>query len=190
METPTTLILDGIWGRPGRWETLRRRIEKDVGPATIYRYRSSGMTSLKTLGLGLADHAMSLGTPVNFVAHSMGGLVVRSAIRQEPRLRVGRVCMMCSPLSGTLMAYGLPLKAVREMRPGSGFLRWLAESDDRWNWPTMCVWCRGDLMILPNRSSDFARATERLVSPVPAHNWPRWSVGLQRRVVEFLGKPS
>jgi pimeloyl-ACP methyl ester carboxylesterase len=187
MNTHTTLILDGIWGRPRRWRGLARKIASRVGPADIYFYPSSGLTPLTDIGRQLADHIRSLDRPVHLVAHSMGGLVLRAAHRLDPTLPIGRVCFMCSPLNGTNMAHLFQfLPAVRDMKPRSRFLKWVAEADDRWTMPTLSLWCRGDAVIIPNRSSDFHRSTHRIVSNVPAHNWPRWSTSLQWRITRFL----
>jgi triacylglycerol esterase/lipase EstA (alpha/beta hydrolase family) len=189
MSKATTLILDGIWGRPWRWEPLRRQIENVVGPAEIFRYNSTGLCSLRELGLKLVAKIEQLDTPVNLVAHSMGGLVVRAAHRHRPDLPIRKACFMCSPLHGTNTAYLLPFRGVREMRPGSAFLNWLTDADQHWTCPTLCLWCRGDAIIIPNRSSAWSKASREIISNVPAHCWPRWSTGLQKQVIEFLTHP-
>ncbi|HEY5813609.1 MAG TPA: hypothetical protein VIT23_13255, partial [Terrimicrobiaceae bacterium] len=44
-----TLIIDGIWGSHKRWERLRSRIAKEVGPCKIWRYDNSGRASIESL---------------------------------------------------------------------------------------------------------------------------------------------
>jgi triacylglycerol esterase/lipase EstA (alpha/beta hydrolase family) len=181
-----TLILDGIWGRPGRWEGLRQQIEKAIGPASIHRYDATGLVDLEVLGEQLLKAIDAAGDQVNVVAHSMGGLVVRAAHLARPSLRFRRAVLMNSPLSGTWMAHALPLTAVKQMRPGSDFLKRLEAVEALWTSPTMVTWCEGDLMILPNRSMRWSKATCELRYAMPAHNWPRWSRAIQKDIVQFL----
>ena len=120
-----TLIIDGIWGSHKRWERLRSRIAKEVGPCKIWHYDNSGHASIQALGRALASHLKRLNAPVNLIGYSMGGLVVREAIRQTPELKVRRVALLNSPNNGSVAAFLVPLSACREMRPGSAFLRQL-----------------------------------------------------------------
>lgn len=181
-----TFILDGIWGRPGRWEGLRKQIEQTIGPAVIHRYDATGFEDLEVLGRQLLTTIDAVGGDVNVVAHSMGGLVVRAAHLARPSLRFRRAVLMNSPLSGTWMAHALPLPAVKQMRPGSEFLKRLEAVEPLWTSPTMVTWCEGDLMILPNRSMRWSKASCELQFAMPAHNWPRWSSKVQAEVVRFL----
>lgn len=185
MNTPVTFILDGIWGRCERWQPLRRRIENSAGPCEIYPYDNSGRTSIECVGMYLSNHLLTLRRPFNLVGYSMGGLVIREAIRQQPDLPLQRAAFLHSPHRGSLAAWLRPdLVACREMRPGSEFLQRL----EAWQWtrPTLVTWSAGDLMILPGSSACWAKASVVMKSPVPAHAWPVISSGIHSAVSSFL----
>lgn len=180
----TTLILDGIFGSHRRWEGLRRRVEKQVGPATIWHYANYGTRGLEELGEALARRISEIEGPVNLVGYSMGGLVVREAMRCAPHLPVHRVALLCSPHAGSLVAWCLPLKAVRQMRPQSAFLRQLNAAE--WRPRTLVVWCPGDLMVLPSHSARWDRAHQVHRCDIPAHAWPVYSRSIHQKVARFL----
>ncbi len=180
-----TLILDGLWGGHSRWEGLRRRIERDVGPCGIWRYENSGKTSLEVVAGRLVEELESRNGGIgNLVGYSMGGLVVREALRQSPGLGIRRAAFLHSPHRGSLVAHLLPFPAFREMRPGSRFLRRLNEAD--WRVPTLATWCSSDLMIVPGFSACWERAEARHHCAVPAHAWPVVSRRVHDLVVRFL----
>jgi triacylglycerol esterase/lipase EstA (alpha/beta hydrolase family) len=187
-ETVTTFILDGIFGRPRRFGRLRDVIERSVGPAVIHHYDSTGRTPFETLAGQLADAIRAAGTPVNLVGYSMGGIVIRSAHMLDPTLPIRRVAFLNSPHTGSLVAYLLPFPACRQMRPGSEWMKRLTACD--WTIPTLAVWCPGDLVILPNRSACWAKATETICGRVPAHIWPIYSRAIHRRIAAFLAAES
>jgi len=180
----TTLILDGFLGWHSRWEGLRRRVEREVGSCRIWRYDTSGLVSLEKISARLAGELRELDTDFHLVGYSMGGIVIREALRQAPDLRLKKTVLLHSPHAGTHMAHLLPLPAAREMRPGSAFLRRLDEVE--WSRPTLASWCAGDLMIVPGSSACWSRASHILRSPVPAHAWPIYSPAIHQSVVRFL----
>ena len=180
-----TFILDGIWGIHVRWEGLRSRIDTEIGPCRIWRYNNSGLVSLETLGAELAAELARAKGPVNLIGYSMGGLVVREALRQAPELDTRNVVLLHSPHRGSLNGHLLPmLAACRDMRPGSPFLRRLEEAP--WNVPTLVTWCPWDLMVFPGDSACWPRATSRLRCDFPAHNWPVFSRSVHQAVIAFL----
>ena len=186
-EPPTqTLILDGIWGSHSRWERLRSRIAKDVGPCTIWRYDNSGRTSIESLGAALASELQQMNAPVNLVGYSMGGLVIREAFRQMPKLQVRRVALLNSPHNGSAAATLIPLAACRDMRPGSAFLKRL-NAEAPWTHPTLATWCPFDLMVVPGSSARWKQASLLLRLDIPMHIWPVLSVRTHRSIADFLG---
>lgn len=180
----TTFILDGIWGSHRRWEMLRRRIEASVGPCRIWRYENSGRTSLKVEGARLRETLEATPGPVNVIGYSMGGLVIRSALRVTAGLDVRRAVFLHSPHGGSLTARALPFAACREMRPGSCFL---AELDAAaWTIPTLATWCPFDAVVVPGHSARWNRADFTLQSLIPAHAWPVVSIQIHLAVTNFL----
>lgn len=182
---PQTYILDGIWGYHVRWEHLRSRLDREVGPSHIWRYNNTGLVSLETLGKELAAELEKVDGAVNLIGFSMGGIVVREALRQSPNLKVRGVVLMHTPNDGSLNGHLLPmLPACRELQPGSEFLRRLAESP--WNRPTFVTWCPYDLMVFPGKSACWSKATESLRCDMPMHNWPVMSRAVHNAVIKFL----
>jgi triacylglycerol lipase len=183
----TTYILDGIWGWHSRWELLRRRIEKSIGPCRIWRYDNSGRTSLEAAGAGLREELHGTTGPINLIGYSMGGLVVRESLREEHSLPVRRAVFLHCPHGGSLAAHAFALPACREMRPGSDFLARLDQG--LWKIPTLATWCPWDAVVVPGRSARWKHASATLLSPVPAHVWPVISPGIHSAVVRFLENP-
>lgn len=179
-----TLIIDGIWGSHGRWERLRNRIEKEVGPCAIWRYDNSGRASIESLASALTQELKRTNQPLNLIGYSMGGLVIREALRQTPNPKVRKVALLNSPNRGSAAAYLVPLSACREMRPGSRFLRQLNAAP--WNYPTLVTWCPYDLMVFPGSSGRWDKATVLLRSDMPLHLWPVFSVEIHRSITAFL----
>jgi len=179
-----TLIIDGIWGSHRRWERLRSRIAKEVGPCTIWHYDNSGRVSIEALAKALSSELRQLDVPVNLIGYSMGGLVIREALRQSPESKVKKVALLNSPNHGSAAAFFLPLSACREMRPGSAFLRQLNAAP--WTYPTLVTWCPYDLMVFPGSSGRWDKASVLLRTDVPMHLWPVFSVEIHRSITAFL----
>ena len=179
-----TLIIDGIWGSHRRWERLRSRIAKEVGPCTIWQYDNSGRVSIEALAKALSSELRQLDVPVNLIGYSMGGLVIREALRQSPESKVKKVALLNSPNHGSAAAFFVPLYACREMRPGSAFLRQLNAAP--WTYPTLVTWCPYDLMVFPGSSGRWDKASVLLRTDVPMHLWPVFSVEIHRSITAFL----
>jgi pimeloyl-ACP methyl ester carboxylesterase len=167
-----TLILDGIWGRPRRWEPLRRAIESRVGPAEIFYYDSSGMHRFEKLA-------------VNLIGFSMGGLVCRTACLLAPDLPVRRAAFLNTPHTGSMLAWLAPLPGIRDLCPGSALMRKLQQQT--WTIPTLIVWNRWDTAVIPGRNTrwNIDCATETPCT-VPLHVWPIFSSALRNRIVRFM----
>lgn len=181
---PKTLILDGFWGWNSRWENFRNEIDHQVGPCQIWHYDNSGRTSIEQLGARLAEELRKPNAPRNLVGYSLGGIVIREALRQAPEINLDKVALLHSPNYGTLVAYLLPLPALIEMRPGSAFMKRLDAAP--WHTPALATWCPGDLIVVPGSSGRWKKAQQIIRSDVPAHAWPMLSPGIHRAVIRFL----
>lgn len=177
------IIVDGIWGVDWDLGPLCNRL-RGVAPTSIWHYDNTGLSSLEKAGAALAAKLKAVHRPFFLVGFSMGGLVIREAMRQSPGLPLRKAVFLNSPHSGSLLAYLLPLPVCREMRPNSVFLRRLNAS--AWNYPTMVTWCSGDLMVIPGESARWTKATCAIHCSVPAHIWPLISPAIQRSVADFL----
>jgi triacylglycerol lipase len=181
-----TLMLDGIWGRPRRFEGLLQMLRERVGPAEIFHYDSSGRVSFDELGRQLAEEIARYDRPVNLIGFSMGGLVIRAAHLIDPNLPIQRAAFLNSPHGGSILAYALPWQGIRQIRPANPFIQQLKTAE--WNVPTLVSWCPFDTMVVPASSARWKRADETICCAVPIHVWPIFSRNIWRRVVKFLGE--
>lgn len=104
------------------------------------------------------------------VGFSMGGLVSRYYLQNLGGAeRCDAFITVSSPHHGTNMAYAYPGKGARQMRPGSPFLKNLADTEDRLgDIPLVSYRTPMDLIILPTESSVWKRA-ENHSHPVILH---------------------
>jgi len=183
--SPSVLILDGIFGRVSRFEGLRKKLEREGLDVRLWKYTSNATIGLDDLGKELAKEIRLADGPVNLIAFSMGGLVVRSALFHEADLPVQKVVFLNSPHQGSLLAWGLPLPAARDLRPGSEFLNKLMQQ--AWRPETMAIWCPGDLIVLPGCNARWSQADVSITSWTPAHIWPIYSSSLHQKIIAFIG---
>ncbi|HEV2229413.1 MAG TPA: alpha/beta fold hydrolase [Steroidobacteraceae bacterium] len=101
----------------------------------------------------------SNGAPVAIVAHSMGGLVARAALRAGGPGLVSRVVTIASPHHGTALARLFPSLPARQMRPGSSWLQALnASQEGALPVPVTSIYSVHDNLIAPPRSAVLAGA--------------------------------
>lgn len=106
----------------------------------------------------------------DLVSFSMGGLVCRHYLHElGGSERVRKFATISSPLKGTWAAWGLGLPAVRQMRPGSDFLKKMHQKNHLLEvHDYLALWTPFDLMILPPTSSLMGVGREVMV-PALAH---------------------
>jgi triacylglycerol lipase len=179
-----SLIIDGIFARPWRWEPLRRLLAERCGSAEIWRYDSTGRVPFEDLARQLADHIARFEQPVNLIGYSMGGLIVRTAHLIDPQIRVRRAVFMNSPHEGSILAWLLPLRGIRQMRPTCDFIKRIRA--DRWDIPSLVIWNPLDTMVIPGSSTRWTGASRTICCRVPVHLWPVWSRKLHRDVTDFV----
>ncbi len=121
------------------------------------------------------DTALPPDTRYSIVAFSMGGLIARYyAQRLADPTRIDTLLTIASPHRGTWLAHFGFLPGVRQMRPGSPFLRDLdsdVASFDSIHWVTIRTPL--DLMIIPSGSSRLPWA-ENHTHPVLVHPLLVW----------------
>jgi len=164
---------------------MKRRLESDgLRSVETFAYDSSGFACLEAEGRRLAGFLQTIDDGVNLVGYSMGGLLIRSAIREGAALPVKKVAFLNTPHSGSILARFFPGVGVAQMRPGCAFLKQI--DDVPWGYDTFAVWTPGDLMVVPARSACWSRAGKTGVCRVPAHVWPLISSSLHRELAKFL----
>jgi triacylglycerol lipase len=118
----------------------------------------------------------------DIVGFSMGGLVGRYyAQRLDTSGRVRKLVTISSPHAGTWTAWALRKPGIRQMRPGSSFLRDLdRDAESLRDVEFTSVWTPFDLLVVPARSS--AAGTRKIKVTVAAHRLMLTS----RRVLRVL----
>lgn len=100
----TVVLVHGLWMKGAEMALLRRRLRRAGYRVHQFSYRS--------VAHGLAENARRLdafvrqleGETVHFVAHSLGGLVVRRLLHDFPAQRPGRIVTLGTPHSGSYVA--------------------------------------------------------------------------------------
>lgn len=162
------LLVHGFACSRAVWRPLLARL----GAAGIGPVRA---VSLEPLFAGIEAYAAALvreleglgarcgGGAVTIVAHSMGGLAARAALRSARPGLIGRIITIGAPHHGTTLACCFRWPSTREMCPGSSWLAQLnACQEGRLDIPMTTLYSLDDNYVVPARSARFqgARAIE------------------------------
>lgn len=103
------------------------------------------------------------GAPVSIIAHSMGGLVARAALRLLGPGSIRTVVTIASPHHGTRLARWFPwLPPMRQMTPDSSWLQALnAAQEGQLMAPLTSIYSLEDNLVVPARSSRLEGAHAR-----------------------------
>jgi triacylglycerol lipase len=131
----------------------RRVLSPDLRPC-------NGSVPIAALAGQLAEfleHNLSADERCDIVGHSLGGLVARAYVqRGGGRARVRRLVTLASPHHGSLLAWLLPGRGSRDLRPGSPFLRDLARDVHHLDGVHVAsYWTPFDLIVVPPRSAQL-----------------------------------
>jgi triacylglycerol lipase len=177
--TPTSprnplVLLHGLGDTSRLFKRLKRYLEErgwDIH--TVDLVPNNGRAGLEVLARQVAAYIDCSFAPdqiIDLIGFSMGGLVARYYLQRLGGLRrVHRLVTISSPHQGTWTAYALRRTGVKQMRPGSAFLRDL--ESDRHKLSAIrftSIWTPLDLMIVPARSSVLREA--RMVRLVVSHH--------------------
>lgn len=168
------LLIHGLLCNGAIWRTLVHRLEEaGLGPVRVL--------DLEPLWADLDYHAARVardiivmqracgGEPVAIVAHSLGGLVARAALRTlatriapaaaaappTGQEAVSRLITIATPHHGTAAASVLPFKPMRQMVPGSPWLRALNASPTSGPAaaPLTSIYSLDDALVVPASSA-------------------------------------
>ncbi len=153
------MLIHGVLCNRGIWRSW-------LGPLCAAGFGPVRAVDLEPLFEDLEIHAQTVATAlaalqrecggarVTIIAHSMGGLVARAALRRAGPTVVRDIATIASPHHGTLLAYLLPGRAPRQMRPRSPWLRALAADEGaRTKVPITSIYSAQDNLIVPARSA-------------------------------------
>jgi len=152
-------LIHGVLCNRGIWRPW-------LGPLRAAGFGPVRAVDLEPLFEDLETHAQTVATAlaalqrecggerVTIIAHSMGGLVARAALRRAGPAVVRDIATIASPHHGTLFAYLLPGRAARQMRPRSPWLRALAADEAAHaKVPITSIYSAQDNLIVPARSA-------------------------------------
>jgi triacylglycerol lipase len=183
------VLVNGFMERGTIFDTLQKRLERRgvevYAPALKHPDGRGGIENLARHLKQDIDRKFGPDVPISIIGFSMGGLVSREYLQNQGGAeRCGNLITVASPHHGTLAAWTYRSQGVRDMRPGSPFLRHLAETEDQLGkMPVASYRTRLDLVILPSRSSVWDRAVN-IEYPVALHPMMLTS----RRVVDDIEK--
>jgi PGAP1-like protein len=162
------LLVHGFACSRAVWRPLLARLRAaGVGPvravslepllAGLETYTVQLLAELEALGSRGGGHAITI------VAHSMGGLVARAALRRARPGLIGRIITLGAPHHGTALACRFRWPSTRQMCPGSSWLTELnASQEGRLDVPVTTLYSLDDNYLVPASSARLqgARALE------------------------------
>jgi len=163
------VLVHGLGGGPGNFVGMNAYF-RALGRSRIYRADLTGAHSFDEMVGRLHELIVRLvecnrlepDAQVDIVAHSMGGVVARLALR-DPAIasRVHTLVTLGTPHSGTYLARFASTAVTLDLRPGSTLQRELARDecggacgDAR----IVAFWSRSDVIILPAEGAQLAGA--------------------------------
>ncbi len=161
----------------------RRVFTPDLSP-------NDGSVGINELAVQLGEFLerhLAPGERCDVIGHSMGAMVARSYLqRHGGRARVRKLVTLAAPHHGTMMAWFFGGRGVRDLRPGSPFLRDLARDVSRLDGVLVAsYWTPFDAIIVPPRSSELPIGRNVCVA-LPHHRALVTNRRLARELVELL----
>lgn len=187
------LLVHGIGCNAGVWSDMRAfLIREGLGPVYAISY-GPPFDPIVTLAPQVADRIAQIerdtgAAQVVVVAHSMGGLVMRSYLRRYGPDRVRRMIAIGTPFAGSMHAWLMTGASLADMRPGSPYLATLATPvDNETAVPTVSIWSWHDTMVTPQDSSRLPYGENIVIAKV-AHNALIGDEGVKRLVADEVRK--
>jgi len=122
----TVVIVHGLWVHGLVMELMRRRVARGGYRALTYSYPSMRLT-LAENAERLVRYCRILAAPrVNFVGHSLGGLIVLCMLERASGLTPGRVVLTGTPYGGSFAGRRLARLPGGRAALGRSMQRWLS----------------------------------------------------------------
>ncbi len=169
------ILIHGIWNRAEIFTKLKAYLE--ASGRSVYALSMTpcnGDACLESLAQQVAAFVDSRLAPeqrFDLLGFSMGGLISRYYVQHLGGLdRVRTFVTVSAPHQGTLLALGSDRPGIRQMCPGSDFLKALNQNKDCLKTlQFFSFWTPFDLLILPPWSSALGIGKEQRLM-VPSHN--------------------
>lgn len=177
----------------GLLERYLRREGRDVHSLDLRpSWGQIGLDVLAEQVAAFVDERFGAKRQFDLVGYSMGGLVSRYYLqRLGGAKRVQRFVTVCTPHHGSRLAHLLPSPGIRQMRPGSEFLRDL-QRDESELWKRVqftSFWTPLDTVVVPARSAVVPGERNERIWCV-AHPLMVWEPRCIRAVAGALAAPA
>ena len=124
-EPEAVILVHGLWVHGALMALLRRRVARCGYRTLTYSYPSMRFT-LTENAERLARYCRDIGAArLNFVGHSLGGLVVLRMLERAAELRIGRIVLAGTPCAGSCAARSLVGLPAGRALLGSSLCEWL-----------------------------------------------------------------
>ncbi len=169
------VLVHGIWNTAGIFSPLRAYLEGSGWPVhALSMTPNNGDAPLEVLAEQVASFVadrIDPRQPFDLVGFSMGGLISRYYVQRLGGLsRVERFVTVSAPHQGTILGSFSRRYGIRQMRPGSPFIKALNQDIHQLQaLKFFSLWTPFDLLILPPWSSNLSMAVSQRLT-VRAHN--------------------
>jgi len=174
-EGTPVLLLHGYAGHPNSHGLLRRHLQERGYATRVVDMR--GFDDVQGMGDALRDWLLENvdeSDPIPLVAHSLGGVIARFAMREDRvRRRIARVITLGSPHEGTRIAELVDSKKASQMERDAELTEAL-ESQEPWSDdlpPLLCFWSRTDLLMVPPEAATAEGAESRELERVTHYGY-------------------
>ncbi len=124
--TTPTILVHGVWMHGVVMELQRHYLAAQGFDARCYSYSSVAPT-LTENAQQLAAYATALAAPqINWVGHSLGGLVILRMLELVPALPPGRIVLLGTPFRGSYAARAMSSHQLGAMALGHSLAEWFA----------------------------------------------------------------
>ncbi len=153
------LLVHGVVSNRSIFTLLRRGLTRRGFSNVFAMNYSTVATDVRTASLRLAEEVEQIAAETGFerihvIGHSLGGLLARYYVtRLGGDARVHTLVTLGTPHEGTRVAYAVPTRLARQMRPGSGLMRELARPAHGCRTRFISYWSDADAAIFPQRSA-------------------------------------
>lgn len=128
-DRPLTILVHGVWMHGVTLELQRYFLDQRGFDARCYSYSTVSPTLTENAEL-LAAYARAQQAPlINWVGHSLGGLVILRMLECAPDLPPGRVVLLGTPSRGSYAARALSRHQLGAMAIGHSLAEWFARDD-------------------------------------------------------------
>jgi pimeloyl-ACP methyl ester carboxylesterase len=162
------VLIHGMGGSAGNWELVRNLL-KLRGRKNIFRFDYRGHGEMQSAVPEFESYLRSIidrcpdDMEIDILAHSMGGLIARAALRNSDiRDSVNHMVTVGTPHQGSHLARLGGFNWSKEIRPGSSFMTMLNAEDyreiEKEELRITAFWTERDVLVIPPESASLPGA--------------------------------